>query len=248
VNSGLTLNLIARASTSANANIVPSSFVVNNFPTSYTITMNNLNPLFAYTYLSLYVPPEITVGGSITCQSGVLVQSCTFNPATNTLVFSPFTTAIAAGQLLSSPFVINNLVNPSSTMATSSFQANLYNSDNQIVEYITSGLTVQMTIPARFSALSFVVNNTVNSALSSLTVTFNVPSLAYQNNTMLVLTFPSIVGLINVVCSAISSNILAINQCLVNSNSVRMLISYNSLSIFTSTRISIGPYNNYPSL
>lgn len=73
VNTGLTLNLVARASTSANAIITPSSFVVSNYPTTYTITITNLNPFFPYTYLSLYLPPEITIGGTITCQSGTSV-------------------------------------------------------------------------------------------------------------------------------------------------------------------------------
>lgn len=133
-------------------------------------------------------------------------------------------------------------------MSTSSFQVYFYNFNNQIIEYITSGLSIKMTIPAKFSALSLVTNNTVNSALTTLTVTFNVPSLSYQNNTFLVLTFPSVISLTNVLCSPISSNILAINQCLVDANSVKILISYSSLSIFTSTRVSIDPYNNYPSL
>jgi hypothetical protein len=62
------------------------------------------------------------------------------------------------------------------------------------------------------------------------------------------LTFPSIISLSNVVCAALSNNILAINQCLVNANTVKILMSYSSLSIFTSTKLSVGPYNNYPSL
>ncbi len=97
VNTGLTLTLVARASTNANAAIVPSSSVVNNYPTTYTITINNLNPFFAYTYLSLYLPTQINIGGSITCQSGASVQSCNFDSATNILSFSPFTTSKDAG-------------------------------------------------------------------------------------------------------------------------------------------------------
>jgi hypothetical protein len=179
VNTGLTLTLVARASTNANAVIIPSSYVVNNYPTTYTITITNLNPFFAYTYLSIYLPTQITIGGSITCQSGASVQSCNFDSTSNMLTFSPFTTSTTAGQLSSSSFMISNLINPSSTMPTSSFQVYFYNSNNQMVEYITSGLTIQMTTPAKFSALSLTTNNTVNSALTSLLVTFNVPSLTY---------------------------------------------------------------------
>jgi hypothetical protein len=139
-------------------------------------------------------------------------------------------------------------VNPATTISTTSFQIYFYNVNNQLVEYITSGLSVQMTTAASFSALSIIPNNTVNSALTSLSVTFNVPSLAYQNNTMLVLTFPSIISLSNIVCGIISSNILAINQCSIYSNTVKVYFSYNSLSTSTSTKLSIGPYDNFPSL
>lgn len=105
-----------------------------------------------------------------------------------------------------------------------------------------------MTTAANFAALSLTTNNTVNSALTSLSITFNVPSASYQNNSYLVVTFPSVINLNNVLCTSISSNILAITTCSILSNTVKMLISLNSISTSTNTKISLGPYNNYPSL
>ena len=248
VNSGLTLSLIARASTAASATISPSSSVVNNYPTTYTITLTNLNPIPIYTYIVLYIPLEITTIGQIGCQSGTFVVSCTFDSGTKLLTLSALTSAVSAGQLVSSPFSLSNLINPSSTMPTTSFQVFYYNSNNLLIEYITSGLSIQMTTAANFAALSLTPNSTVNSALTSLSVSFNVPSASYQNNSYLVVTFPTAISLTNIFCSTISSNILAITSCSIYSNTVKMMISFNSISTSTNTRLSLGPYNNYPSL
>jgi hypothetical protein len=57
VNSGLTVSLIARASSSANAAITATSYVVNDFPSKVSIAITNLNDLPAFTYLVAYIPP-----------------------------------------------------------------------------------------------------------------------------------------------------------------------------------------------
>lgn len=56
INTGLTVSLIARASSSANAAITIDSYVVNAFPSKIIIAMTNLNPLLAYSYLVAYIP------------------------------------------------------------------------------------------------------------------------------------------------------------------------------------------------
>ncbi len=56
VNTGLSVSLIARASSSANAAITATSYVVNAFPSSVIIAITNLNPLLAYSYLVAYIP------------------------------------------------------------------------------------------------------------------------------------------------------------------------------------------------
>lgn len=133
VNSGLTLSLIARASTFTSATVSPSSFVVNNYPTTYTISLTNLNPIPIYTYIVVYIPPEITTIGQIGCQSGTFVVSCTFDSGTKMLTFSALTSAVSAGQLVSSPFSVTNLINPGSTMPTTSFQIFYYNSNSLLI-------------------------------------------------------------------------------------------------------------------
>lgn len=56
VNTGLSVSLIARASSSANAAITATSYVVNAFPSTVIIAITNLNPLLAYSYLVAYIP------------------------------------------------------------------------------------------------------------------------------------------------------------------------------------------------
>lgn len=222
--------------------------MVSNYPTTYTLTLTNLNPIPAYSYLAIYLPPQITTIGQFICQSGVFSISCTYDTPTSMLTLSSFTSALAAGELASSPFYLQNLVNPSSTLQTSSFQIYYKNSNNQIIEYIAAGLPIQMTIAASFGALTITPDNSINSAPTALTVSFNVPSTTYQNNTLLVVTLPSVIALSSIVCTAISSNILAITSCSIFSNTIKIYISYASLSTSSPTTVKLASYNNYPSL
>jgi hypothetical protein len=105
-----------------------------------------------------------------------------------------------------------------------------------------------MTTAASFSALSLTPSNSINSAVTTLRVTFNVPSTTYQNNTVLVITLPSIIALSSITCTAISSNIQGISSCTTISNKIKLLIVYGLLSTLTSTVIEVGTYNNYPSI
>jgi len=136
VNSGLTLSLVARVMPSANVAISSSSLVVGSYPSTYTITLTNTNPLPAFSYLVVYIPPEIIVisANQIICQAGAISLSCNYNTLNNMLTLSYFsTTNIAIGQLVNSPILILNLANPVSTRSTASFGIYFYNSANQII-------------------------------------------------------------------------------------------------------------------
>jgi len=250
VNSGITLTLVARSIPSQNVVISSSSMVVNNYPTTYTLKITNVNPLPSYTYLQIYIPPQIVVlsPSDIICFAGSSTLSCSFNAVSNMLTLSYFSSSsISAGQLVSSPIQIMNLVNPSSTKITSSFGVYLYNSLNQVIEYVNSGLTYQVTIAANFYSFSLIPNNTINSGPTALTVSFNVPGTTYNNNTLLILIFPSEINILSSGCSPLSTNILSLS-CSVNSNNFQVQLVYSYLSTNTSTQLSIQTYNNYPSL
>jgi hypothetical protein len=121
---------------SSNVAITSSSSVVSNYPTTITLAINNNNPLPSLAYLQIYLPPQITLisASDLTCQYGSISLSCTFDSASNMITFSYFSTLqIAAGQLKTNPIKLINLVNPSSTQVTSSFQIYIYNSNNQVI-------------------------------------------------------------------------------------------------------------------
>ena len=250
-NSGLTLSLIARSILTQNIAISSSSQVVSNYPSTYSISISNMNALPAFSYIKVYLPAEISYldASQITCQSGMFSLSCTFDVGTRILTFSYFSSgSILAGQLQTSTIFISNLINPTTTTPTSSFQLLIYNSNNQLIEYATSGLSYRVTIAANFYSLSLTPNNTINSALTSLDITFNVASTTYTNNSVLVVTFPSSISMNAVLCTPLSSNILAIISCSPNSNEIKIQYSYNALSTTTNTAIRFGPYVNFFSL
>jgi hypothetical protein len=129
---GLTVDLIARVIPTSNIVITSTSQVVSYFPASFTITITNVNQLPANVYLQVKIPTEIGVSvAQLNCQVGSAALSCTYDSATRMVTFSALSTAIiAAGALASSPVVINNLMNPSSTSPTSSFGVYLLNTLN----------------------------------------------------------------------------------------------------------------------
>lgn len=180
-----------------NVTIQASSQVVYNYPTAYTFTIFNNNPIPAYGYLVLQLPAELTMqsSNSIGCTFGGAAISCTFNPVTYTLTFSYLqSTTIATGQLSTTPIILNNIINPSSTANTGFFSVWLYNSLNNQIEYTVNSLTYKLATATSFYSLNAVVNNTVNSALTTLTVSFNIPMPLYINNSLLVITFPAVMS------------------------------------------------------
>lgn len=248
-NSGLSVSLVARVIPASNIAISSTSQVVSYFPSSFTFTINNVNPLPAYSYLKVYVPNEIGVSAAqVNCQAGSAAVSCTYDLSTRIITFSSFSSAIiAAGGLSSTPVVINNLINPSSTSPTSSFGIYLYNSLDQMLEYQASGLTFTSNQAASFFALNLIPNNTVNSADTSLSVNFALTASSYLNNSLLVVTFPTKINIQLASCTVVSSNLLSVG-CSVNSNKMQALLAYSSLSTAQSTRFTIATYKNYPSL
>ena len=137
--------------------------------------------------------------------------------------------SVAAGGLVSSPLVISNLINPSSTSPTSSFGVYILNTLNQIIEYQAGGLTFTSNQAANFFSLTLIPNNTINSAPTSLSVKFSITSTSYQNSSLLVVTFPSQINIQSTSCTAVSSNMLGVS-CSPNSNRVQAILSFNSLS------------------
>jgi hypothetical protein len=174
--------------------------------------------------------------------------SCTYNSGTRTITFSSISSgSLGVGQLNSSTVVINNLVNPTSTTATSSFGLSIINSLGQTLEYQTTGLTFAATQAASFYSLNLIPNNTQNSATTSLSVSFSITAASYVNNSLLAINFPSLINIQSTSCAVTSSNLISVS-CSPSGNKMQVILLYNSLDTSRPTQILILPYTNYPSL
>jgi len=128
------------------------------------------------------------------------------------ITFSALSTAVvAAGGLASTPVVINNLMNPSTTSPTSSFGVYLLNTLNQIVEYQAAGLTFTSNQAASFYSLTIIPNNTINSASTSLAVKFSITASSYTNDSLLVIIFPSLIDIQLADCGGVSANLAGVS-------------------------------------
>ena len=179
---------------------------------------------------------------------GASAISCNYNSASRIITFSSITSAsLSAGQLNASTVVISNLVNPTSTIATSSFGLSIINSGGLTLEYQTTGLTFAATQAASFYSLNLIPNNTQNSAATSLSVSFSITAASYVNGSLLAINFPSSISIQSTSCAAISSNLISVS-CSPSGNKMQALLLYNSLDTNRQTQILILPYSNYPSL
>lgn len=242
--------MIARVLPAQNVVISASSLVVGFYPTTYTLTISNANALPAYAYMILYVPPEITIlsPSQLICQAGASSLACTFDTSTRQLTMGYFSgSALSAGQLSSMPVSVHNLVNPSSTRPTTSFGITILNAQHQTVEYLTAGLSFQVSSPAPFFSLTLRPNNTQNSALTLLVVNFNIASTSHVNNSLLALTFPSSVNLQLVTCLQLSANLRSVS-CSLSGSRLQIQLAFSDLSPSIATEVQISGYRNFPSL
>jgi hypothetical protein len=214
----------------ANVLITTDSNVVFNYPTLFTFKITNDILLPKFTYCKILLPPTIVATSNVYCIYGGLSLGCTYDSGTNSITINYFSSNdIPANTLNTSNLQIGNIYNPPSTTLTTSFQIQLLNLNNQIIEYVNSGLTYQVTGAADFNTLSLVLNNTQNSAHSLLSVSFSVKLPLYISGSVMVISFPSQISLQAITCNIISSNLGSIS-CSKSTNSMQVTFTYNSLS------------------
>jgi hypothetical protein len=249
INTGLTVDLVARIIPAGNIAVTSTSPVVSYSPASFSFTVTNANQLPANVNAKISIPPEVGVSASqVSCQAASTAVACSYDSATRTVTFSSISAStVAVGGLASLPLVVTNLVNPPTTTATSSFGVFLVNTLGQTVEYQTSGVTFACTQAASFYSLNLLANNSVNSAPTSLSVSFRITASSYTNSSLLVLTFPSLVNIQLANCLAVSGNLASVS-CSSNANKLQALLLYSSLDTATATQFTLAPYTNYPSL
>lgn len=176
---------------SSNVVITPSNYVVKNTNVDYTVSFLTTNPIPTGGTITLGVPYAIPVAitsvgtmcsGAITSPSGLSSVSCTgVNNITNSMYEITFTTlllaqGVAAGANITLK-VASVFTNPISTDPVGSFSITTASSSGYLIDRLTSGLTISMTIPADFSSVTITPTSKVNSAVTSYTFSLAQPSV-----------------------------------------------------------------------
>jgi hypothetical protein len=175
-------NVTATASTlnSLTVSIIPSSYTVQASSVDYTISFTINNPIPISGYILLGIPYGVaaiinSVSGNCfaAIASGTLSSTpCTgVDSGTNYVVTFPsifLSQGVPGGSNITLK-VAKIFTNPVSTETVSSFTLATYTNSNHLIDQLTSGLSIAMTTPANFMAVSVSSSSVVNSALANYT-------------------------------------------------------------------------------
>ena len=198
--------------------VVSSSSTVNGAISTYTftITVTNVTPSGAYVTIS--APSQITLPSSPVCtaSTGTSTVLCSYVSSSSfqaTVTFA--TTTIASGSSFS--FNLASVVNPGTTMTTSTFMAHTYTSAGYAIDMKTTGITVQTTTAATISSMVISALNSQISVSTSYTISY-LPVVTYPSGAILFVTIPSqfILGTVTCTAGTISSSA----TCLINGSTV----------------------------
>lgn len=214
--------LTSRAMSLINFNVTSSSNIVYG-QASYTFSVQNNNQLPANSYIWIVFPPEITFT-SITCNT-----ICVSTPYNSSLGIQ-FQQIGPLSALTISTFVVNHINNPMSTQPSSQFQVYLYNSQNNILEYLKYGPSIQVSIPSSLT-ISYSLTSLQNSLVGWFNLTFQ-PNYQIVSTVALILTVPNSLS-----CPSCASQIL--------NSTYNQLIFYNQQMISNKFSLTLSNFVNY---
>jgi hypothetical protein len=127
--------------------------------------LKNNNHIAANSYIWIVFPSDISfsaISCNQVCISGTLngsqgVQFQQMGPLSASTLFT---------------LVVNHVINPISTKPTSSFGIYIYNSQNQLLEYLTNGPSFAATIPSVLS-ISVISSSVRNSEVGWFNITLS---------------------------------------------------------------------------
>lgn len=164
LSSGLSLTLVTRVLPSSRVTLTSTASTVYTL-TTFTLTINNQNPLPVGSLLYIVVPTDISYAGSYSCMLGSLGVSCgnsTIDSQPCIMVSLGNGAVIATGALASSPIAISNVYTPASTKQTSTFLLYLVYADGTRSEQLSSGLLYNAINPSTFSPLKVTASSIQN--------------------------------------------------------------------------------------
>lgn len=159
---------------------------------------------------------SISIGGAASFSSTPSIVTASNGVYSSALNFSGLATssALAAGTVV--VFNISNIVNPSSTKPSNSFSMYSY-LQNNLIESLTSGVTVTMNTTASFATASVASSSKMNGDATSLILSV-MPSVSLPVNGILRLTLPSDVSLTSPSCSNLTTTPTTALTCSLSGN------------------------------
>lgn len=183
------ISITADASTISTSSLAITNKTVNTI-TTYNVNFTTVNAITGLGTIVVVFPPETTLSAASVCTSQY--QSCTVNATAVTIKVG---TAVAAGASVA--LSITNVKNPPTTTPSSSFRiATYYSALDELVDQLTSGLTVKADPVPLASAAVIPSNTTVLAKLVDYAFTLQLTNSIPAANVISV-TFPAEISLTN---------------------------------------------------
>jgi len=233
--SGLTLTSIPNQIVSMT--VTPASMITYAL-TSYTIDCTLADPIPTGGNIAITFPTAVTFGSLSLTSTSFTNTTCTLTILSNLVTISScFTSSVTN---LTITLVFANIYNPPSFQTTNSFLMYTYGALGE-VDYLTSGVTLTMTIPATSSAFTVTpLSQTVHSTTQyTLSITTTVP---HTTGNYFTLSIPSSMAFSGPVCSPVSG--IASITCLL-SNSTSLVVTFGSTPTASTIVIAVTSIRNY---
>ena len=175
-----TVTITARPMISSNFNASAASLITH-ARTTYTLNFLNNNPLPTGAYATITFPSAITLS-SPTCNA-----TCLLNPNNSQALLVQQLGPLSASTITT--VTVDNVVNPVSTQTTNPLTLSLFDSSDQLLEYLSSGPTLTMTTPNTL-AVTAATSTPTNSATGWLNLTLTLTHSLLSSGAV-VLTLPA---------------------------------------------------------
>jgi hypothetical protein len=224
---------------------VSSGSLVVAAASSYTLTLQNRNPLPANSYLTVTFPSDFPTNGTPSLGSfsagGAPVPGCSMS-AVSAMKFNFSTTCFPSALLAQTTIsiLINGLMNPLSTKPTASLQLETY-FNGKLMEFLYAGVTATMSTPTALSFASLTPASATANAQTSYVLALTFAQTHYSGDSV-VLTIPSSTTLNAGFACTTSTSGLSLS-CFKQAAQV-LVITFSSSGSFASAGVTISNMQN----
>ena len=234
----------------------PGSLVANAAGVTYTISFTPSHKIPSGGKVKVTFPSDVTISDTTAAAAacsgtaGFQVSSLTCNPTSSSLdITNGFTSDFTAALLT---FSVGGCTNPRTTKTSASWQIQTTDSSDNLIDTVTSGITVSMSSSSLsdFTSVGLVATDKTNGA--STTYTFSVvPGTTLISTDYITIAFPSEVSLASTIstCTAVSK-LTAVACALESSSTLKATLTTITGGSATSSEtvsFTVGAITNPPS-